>query len=283
MTDAARRRSTPPSLLANLLSSPDMRASIDRTSLLPFYHQLKQILIADIQRPGVQPGDRLPSDHELCRIYDVSRTVVRQALSELETAGLIDRIKGRGTYVAQPKTAEGLVQSLTGLYEDVAARGGRLVSQVLRCEVVPADDAVAAGLLIDVGAPVLFLERIRFVDGQPWVLTATHIPHELAPGLEFEDFTEQSLYALLEGKYGIELRRGRRGVEASAAGAALARQLGIPRGAPVLVLRSISVGEADRPVEMFVAYHRGDRSRFEVELTRTRAPATAPLMLVLPQ
>lgn len=265
-----------------MLSSDDMNAGIDRTSLLPFYHQLKQILIADIQRPSAQPGDRLPSDHELCRTYDVSRTVVRQALSELETAGLIERVKGRGTFVAHPKTAEGLVQSLTGLYEDVAARGGHLVSQVLHCEVIPADDAVARGLQIAVGAPVVFLERLRFVDGQPWVLTATHIPYDLAPGLESEDFSQQSLYAVLERKYGIELKSGRRGVEASVAGSALARQLGISRGAAVLVLSSISVGGSDRPVEMFIAYHRGDRSRFEVELVRTRSPFTAPLMLVLP-
>lgn len=259
-----------------------MRTSIDRAGMLPFYYQLKQIMLADIQRPGVSPGDRLPSDHQLCVAYNVSRTVVRQALSELETEGLIERVKGRGTFVAQPKTAEGLVQSLTGLFEDVAARGGHLLSQVLRCEVIPADDTVAAGLEINVGAPVVYLERLRFVDGQPWALTATHIPYDLAPGLELEDFSEQSLYAVLEQKFGVELKRGRRGVEASVAGAKLARQLGIPRGAPVLVLRSLSVGVGDRPVETFIAYHRGDRSRFEVELMRRRAPAVVPLMQVLP-
>lgn len=212
--------------------------------------------------------------------YDVSRTVVRQALSELETEGVIDRVKGRGTYVAQQKTAERLVQSLTGLYEDVAARGSLLRSEVKRLEVVPADEQVAAGLALDLGAPVIVLERLRFVDEEPWALVIGHLPYDVAPGLLDENLTSASLYALLEQKYGVALRHGRRGVEASVAGAALGRSLGIPRGQALLVLRSTVYGDGERPVEMFVAYHRGDRSRFEVNLNRHAPAAIAgqPLM-----
>ena len=257
-----------------------MKPGIDRASPLPFYYQLKQILLADIKRRRLAPGDRLPGDHDLCETYNVSRTVVRQALAELEAAGAIERFKGRGTFVAQPKTAEGLVQSLTGLYEDVAARGGHLKSQVRRREVLPADDELAVGLQVPLGTPVILLERLRFVDDEPWVLTVTHIPHDVAPGLEDEDLTEQSLYALLEGKFGVALKRGRRSVEAAVASAELARSLGIGKGGPVLVLRSISVDVQGRPVEMFVAYHRGDRSRFEVDLVRTPTAVTRPTMLV---
>lgn len=256
-----------------------MKAKIDRHSLLPYYHQLKQVLLAEIERKHLGPGDRLPGDHELCATYDVSRTVVRQALAELESEGVIERVKGRGTFVAQPKTAEGLAQSLTGLYEDVAARGSHLRSDVLRLEVVPADDQVAADLKLTPGDPVIVLERLRYVDDEPWVYAVTQLPARLAPGLVDEDLTNQSLYALLEDKFGVRLVRGRRSIGAAVANAALARRLGVRRGAAILVLRSTSEGEDDRPVETFVAYHRGDRSRFEVELTRS-SRAGAPLMRV---
>lgn len=262
-----------------LLSSNDMKSGIDRQSLLPFYHQLKQLLLADIALKSLSPGDRLPSDHELCASYDVSRTVVRQALSELESEGVIERMKGRGTFVAEPRTAEGLAQSLTGLYEDVAARGSHLRSDVLRLEVVPADDQVAADLRLNPGEPIIVVERLRYVDDIPWVLAITQLPERLAPGLVDDDLTDQSLYALLEHKYGVRLVRGRRSIGAAVANTALARSLGISRGAPVLVLRSTSVGEDGRPVETFVAYHRGDRSRFEVELVRSKV-AGPPLMHV---
>jgi GntR family transcriptional regulator len=253
---------------------------IDRSSPLPFYHQLKQILLDDIARRNLQPGDRLPGDHELCTTYDVSRTVVRQALAELEYEGVIERVKGRGTFVARTKTPAGLVQSLTGLFEDVAARGNQLRSEVRKLAVVPADASVAADLELEDGHPVIALERLRFVNQEPWVLTITYLPHELAPGLLAEDFTSESLYALLEGKYGVKLVRGRRSVEAAVAGAPLARSLNIRRGDPVLVLRNVSYGEDGRPVETFTAFHRGDRSRFEVELSRTHTSERRPLMIV---
>ena len=254
---------------------------IDRSSPLPYYHQLKQLLVREIARRGLRPGDLLPGDHALCEAYDVSRTVVRQALTELEFEGVIERVKGKGTFVAQPKTAQGLVQSLTGLFEDVAARGGHLHSEVRTLRVVPADSHIAEELRIRPDTPVVLLERLRFVEELPWVLTVTHMPHDLVPGLEYEDLTDQSLYALLEDRYGIRLVRGRRSVEATLAGQVLAGALGVPVGAAVLTLRSLSVDAEDRPVESFVAYHRGDRSRFEVDLLREpRSRPTKPSMIV---
>ncbi|MFI7558012.1 GntR family transcriptional regulator [Micromonospora echinaurantiaca] len=254
---------------------------IDRGSPLPMYHQLKQLLVKDIERRRLQPGDRILGDHELCSRYDVSRTVVRQALAELENEGVIERVKGRGTFVAHPKIAEGLVQSLTGLFEDVAARGGHLRSEVRRLEVVPADDAVAADLAIPTRTPVIHLERLRFVNDEPWVWTVTHIPESIAPGLVGEDLTDRSLYEVLESSYGVRLVRGVRSVEAAVANAAQARLLGIRRGDPVLALRSVSLGESERPVESFLALHRGDRSRFQVELNRAAdRRAGTPLLLV---
>ncbi|HEY5820384.1 MAG TPA: GntR family transcriptional regulator [Propionibacteriaceae bacterium] len=259
-----------------------MPSVIDRSSPLPFYHQLKQILLAELRERQLSPGDRLPGDHELCATYDVSRTVVRQALAELETEGVLVRLKGRGTFVAPEKTSEHLVQSLTGLYEDVAARGSHLRSQVRRLEVVPADEQVAAELEVQVGAPVIVVERLRFVDDEPWVLVTGYLPYDVAPGLVHEDLSDQSLYQLLENRYGVTVTHGRRAVEAAVAGDTLAASLGVAVGDPVLVLRSTALSGV-RPVEMFVAYHRGDRSRFEVTLSRSRSTDGAdlePLMRV---
>lgn len=254
-------------------------SEIDRTGPLPLYYQLKQIVLADIKRRDLKPGERIPGDHELGETYGVSRTVVRQALSELETSGVIERINGRGTFVAHPKTSEGLVQSLTGLYEDVASRGAHLRSEVRRLALDRADETIAEKLLVAVGTPVIALERLRFVDEVPWALTYTHVPYALAPGLLDEDMRHQSLYALLEGKYGVEIKHGKRTIEATTADASLARDLHVRRGAPIVELSSVSFGSGGRPVETFVAYHRGDRSKFEVVLNRQPTPG-APLIVV---
>lgn len=261
--------------------APRRARGIVRSSPMPYYHQLKQLIVADIVENDRQPGDRLPGDHALCARYDISRTVVRQALSELEVEGVVTRDKGRGTFVAPAPATEGLIASLTGLYEDAAARGLELRSEVERIAVVPADDSQAAALQIPVGDPVVHIERLRFVSDEPWVFAVTDVPRWAAPGLEKEDLTDRSLYQLLEDEYGVRLVRGSRVVEASLAGTRMARMLGVRRNSPLLVLRSVSVDEDALPVESFVAFHRGDRSRFEVDLQRRASNERGnPLMVV---
>jgi GntR family transcriptional regulator len=260
-------------------------AGIDRRSPVPFYFQLKEILLAELGSDRLSPGDRLPGEHELCHRFGVSRTVVRQALAELELEGRLERRKGRGTFVTRPKVAESLFQELTGLHEDVTARGGTLRSEVRRLERIPAADVPAVELQLEEGASMIVLERLRAADGVPWVVTTTYLPYERCPGLLQEDFSEQSLYGLLEGKYGIRLDHGRRSVEAVAAAARVARDLGIGQGDPVLLLRSTAYDPDGRPVEHFVGHHRGDLSRFEVELIRRaggRERGRGPGMVLAP-
>lgn len=77
-----------------------MPAGIDRRSAAPMYDQLRRLIIDGIERDGLQPGDPLPGEHRLCEQYGISRTVVRQALAHLEHEGLVERVKGKGTFVA---------------------------------------------------------------------------------------------------------------------------------------------------------------------------------------
>jgi len=135
---------------------PRLRTKIDRNSPLPFYVQLKSALEQHIERGGWRPGDRIPGEEELCRMFEVSRTVVRQALNEMAYAGLLARQKGRGTFVAQPKlSSRGLVQSLDGFYKDMADRGMRVVNQVLEQAMLPAEPRLARYLQLEALAPVI--------------------------------------------------------------------------------------------------------------------------------
>jgi GntR family transcriptional regulator len=95
-----------------------------------------------------------------------------------------------------------------------------------------------------------------------------------------QDFSDQSLYRVLEERPGVVISRGRRSVEAALASDHVAKLLGIASGAPVMVLRCVSHDNRDRPVETFVAYHRSDRSRFEVDLGRASAGPVTSRVLV---
>jgi len=248
--------------------------AINRASPVPYYYQLKEIIKAQIQKGHWPPGAQIPSEPQLCEMFGVSRTVVRQALGELVAEGYLSKQKGRGTFVAKPKIAGSLVQRLTGFHEDLVRRGLVPRTKVLSQSVIPAPETVADYLDIAAGTPVIRIERLRFVEGEPLLLVVTYIPYSLCPGLAQEDLTDQSLYQVLEEKYGIQLARGRRMLEAIAATESEAQLLGIKPGAPLLYLRSITYMSNGRAVEYYEAKHRGDRSMLEVELIRTTGEAS---------
>jgi GntR family transcriptional regulator len=243
---------------------------IDRMSPVPLHVQVKQALKDQILHGTWKPGDLVPGDLELCREFEVSRTTVRQALAELAHDGLVVRERGRGTFVAPPKLTERAVERLSGFFEDMVTLGYPPVSQVLKQRVAPASQQVAARLELKTGARIVEIERLRFVQEEPVVLTTTYLPHKLCPGLEVADLTRRSLYEFLETECGLALARGRRTIEAVAADARQARLLRTHKGAPLVLLESVSYLADGRPIEYYLALHRGDRSRFEVELVRSR-------------
>ncbi|MCO5198246.1 MAG: GntR family transcriptional regulator [Anaerolineae bacterium] len=241
---------------------------IDRSSYIPLYIQVRDSLKEYIDGDASSPGDQLPSEPDLCRLFNVSRTVIRQALRGLEGEGLIVKRKGRGTFIAEPKIGESLFQELTGFYQDMSRRGHEPTSQVLKQAIIPASQKVAAFLQIEPETPVIRIDRVRYVNDEPIVFVTTYLPHALCPALVEADLTNRSLYAWLEDTYGLQIERGHRVLEAIVAGEYEARLLEINEGAPLIALESISFLQDGTPLEYYTALHRGDRSRFEVELLR---------------
>lgn len=248
------------------------RDAIDPQSAAPMYAQLRRLIIDGISRDGLSPGDLLPGEHRLCEQYGVSRTVVRQALAQLEHEGVVERVKGKGTFVARPKTSESLMHTLVGLYEEVEGRGGHVHSDVNRHGLEPADPEVAAALEIDPGDPVVVLERRRWVEGEPWALSTVWMPESVGAVTLGTDLADSSLYRLL-AENGVRASQGVRSCEAAVANLEQANALGVEPGAALLRLRSVSRDALGRPFEFFVAFHRGDKSRFEFELAADDARA----------
>jgi GntR family transcriptional regulator len=241
---------------------------IDYTSNIPYYIQLIDSIREKIQTQIYLPGNQIPGEQDLCETYGISRTVVRQALKELEVEGLIFRRKGKGTFVSEPKISEGLVQKLTGFYQDMVEKGLKPGTKVLRQARIPANDKVARYLQILPGTEVVILQRIRYINDEPIQLVTSYIPYRICPELVGQDLSDRSLYDYLEKDCGIVLSRARRQIEAVAANEQEANLLDIDRDVPLLMLDSVSFLDDGTPVEYYHALHRGDRSRFEVELIR---------------
>jgi GntR family transcriptional regulator len=252
-------------------------ARIDRRSPVPFYFQLKQLVRDEIAAERRQPGERIPSENELCDHFGVSRTTVRQALSELEAEGLLRKEKGRGTFVAEPRASSWFLQSSHG-FHDEASRAGRVVtSEVLRREVEELPQWAAEALDLPPGSEGVTLERLRSVDGEVIMYVVSHLLGELADAILSAELESGSLYGILQDERGIEVCGGRRVVEATTARAALARRLGIDAGAAVLHVQAVSWDADMRPFECYRAWHRSDRTTIEVQVVGQRMAQTAGL------
>ena len=246
-----------------VLSDADV---IDSQSAIPFYYQLQLYIEQKIKNNAWKPGQKLPSEKNLCDHFNVSRTVVRQTLSELASDNLIETIKGKGSFVSAKKHAWHLMQNLGGFYDDAVTRGQEVTTRVLEQEDIPANSEIAEFLLLQPGEIVTKMKRLRFGDGEPLVVVTTYIPKKLCPDLVNVDFTDRSLYAHLREVYGLVIAEGIRTIESVNASDELARLLEVEKGAALSLLKSLGWTKDGTPLEYYVAWHRGDRSRFQVRL-----------------
>ena len=242
---------------------------IKHDSPIPYYYQFSAYAEEKITSRAWRAGCRFPSEDELCESLGVSRTVVRQALSELQRKGLIQKQNGKRSIITLPRYEGGLMQTLRGLYEDVAQKGKKLTTRVLNLTVVPAAAEVAHELQIAPGTNVIRLDRLRAIDDVPEVLVTTYIPEALCPEIIHEDFATQSLYEVLANKFGLRIAKGKRTVQAISLDRTEASLLEMKPGSAALLLKSVALLEDGRPLEYFIAKHRGDRSKFEVVFSRS--------------
>lgn len=246
------------------------RVYIEKESLIPYYHQLKLYILNQIESEKWSSNEKIPSEAELCEHFKVSRTVVRQALKELENEGYLTSRKGKGTFVSGPKIVEGLVQNLSGFTEDMTKRGYRVTNVILEHSIVPASKPVSKHLEIEADSPVVQIKRIRNLNGEPVALSTTYVPESLCPGLAREDLSRQSLYDLFENKYGLKIFKGHRFVGVCLATGEVARLLKVGSNTPLIEHENVSYLENGRPLEYFHALHRGDVTKFEVTIWRAR-------------
>jgi GntR family transcriptional regulator len=237
-------------------------------SPIPYYFQLASYVEEKIRAKHLLPGQLMPSEQEMCEQLGISRTVVRQAMAALERKGLITKQSGKRSAVSHPTYNGSLMQNLRGFYEDAVSKGQKPTTRVLELRVAPAESEVAEALKLNEGDPAILLNRLRFLDGEPEVLVMTYIPERKCPDLVREDLTNQSLYELLARKYRLVITKGYRTVEAVPLERGDAKLLGVRSKSPALLLKSVGLLEDGTPLEYFVAKHRGDRSRFRIDLVR---------------
>src|SRR5262245_42189558 len=205
---------------------------------LPLYAQLKESLIAAIERGELAPGDQIPSQRVLCERNSMSHMTVRRTINELISEGVIYAIPGKGLYVTERKQ-DAESGPLIGFSEDMARRGMVASSLVLAAELVGASTVLASALKVEVGTPLVYLRRLRLADGEPMAIQGSYLLHALCPGLLEHDLAKHSLFDLLRSHYRLSLALGTTAVEAALADEEQARLLALPLPAPLLIVEQL--------------------------------------------
>ncbi len=241
-----------------------------KNGLLPRYYQLKEIILGKVTTGQWQPGQPIPSERELCEQYGISRMTVRQSITELVNEGYLYREQGKGTFVAQPKITQQLIQ-LTGFTEDMQARSRRPTTRVLNTQMWPCDKDTAGKLRIKPGQMLFRVQRLRLADDEPLALETALVSFMGCEKLLEEDLVASSLYTLLETKYGVPPLEAEQELEAGLAREEEAGLLAIMAGDPVLFIRRITYTNRGRPVEYAQSVYRGDKYRFYTRLNRPQS------------
>jgi GntR family transcriptional regulator len=242
--------------------------ALNKHSPIPLYYQLAESIKEQIRSGELKPGDQIPAERVLSEQHGISRMTTRQAVAYLVHEGALVARHGLGTFIAEPKLTHDALH-LLGFTEEIMHRGGQVVSQVLEQAAVPAPARVAAELQLAPGEHALKIVRLRLSNGTPLLLETIFIPAGLCPALEREDLATQSLYAVLEQRCGLRLKRARQTLEATVANDYEGRLFGVAPGTAMILLEGVTDDEQDRPTEYFKAIYRGDRFKFSFESERS--------------
>lgn len=234
---------------------------------VPLHEQISSHLREKIESGMLGPHAQLPSEHELCEQFGVSRVTVRRALQTLEADGLVYRRQGLGSFVCEQRVPQGLVR-LTDFAEDMQRAGITASSRVLHRAMEGAPPLVAEHLGVPPGSPVLRLDRLRLGDGAPVALDRTWLPSYYAQLLEGHDLEGETVYAILGRVYSIHALSARLRLLGASAEGELADHLGVGVGAPLLLIERTSRTLGEKVLYFQRRYYRADRVAYELEVAR---------------
>jgi GntR family transcriptional regulator len=227
---------------------------------LPHYRRIELALRARL--PASRPGDRLPSDSDLCREFGVSRMTARNAMQRLAEDGLVQRIPGRGTFVVEPPSHR-YADRLMAFSLEMQRQGRTPSSRLVTREIRPSTNAEARALELHPAEPVVLVQRLRLADDRPIAIETAILTRRTADVVMAADLESGSLHEAL-ARAGLHLRRGQATITAEAATRGDAGLLGVAEGEPLLVERRVIADAGGRPVEATESRYPGDRYALDV-------------------
>jgi DNA-binding GntR family transcriptional regulator len=238
----------------------DISATIDRNSYEPAYAQLVRILTAQIAAGVFRPGDRLPSEAQLCEQYGVSPMTVRRVINILADQDVVIAEQGRGTFV---KSLElGTATFGLGTLQQFFRDEGLSKVKILEARIAPATERTARKLSIRPGDRTVFIRRLIHHASQPVLLHREHVIYDPSRPIVEDEMEVTALRGLFSGGDSSDLKRGDLVIDVTVLTLEEAHLLNSTVGTPAFRLEHIFYDFDEKPVSWGWFICADDRLRF---------------------
>lgn len=244
-----------------------MSLGLNRQSPQPLHLQFEDVLRERLENEEWPVHSAIPSENELSRKYGISRMTVRAVLTRLVDGGLLYRVPGKGTFVAEPKIVSRPLSQM-GITQQLEQMGYETSTRVINIGVVSCPSKIARRLKIPAGADVTTIKRLRLVKGEPLSIHTSYIPLSVADNLELQDFEHCQLCDIMEETYHYEIVRRVETLESTSASLEEAELLSVRPAFPLLLLNTTIYSYGDLPVECSVVVFRGDKFKIKLEFNK---------------
>ena len=240
---------------------------LNRQSPQPLHLQFEELLREQLENEEWPVHARIPSENEWSRKYGISRMTVRAVLTRLVDAGLLYRIPGKGTFVAEPKIVSCPLSQL-GITQQLEQMGYETRTEVVHLGIVSCPARIARKLKLEPGGDVTVIKRLRFVRGEPFSIHTSYIPLSVCADLEMQDLEHNQLCDIMEQVYHHPILRRVETLESATASIEDAELLSVKPSFPLLLLNTTVYSDGDLPVEASAVVFRGDKFKIKLEFNR---------------
>ncbi|MFZ9709020.1 MAG: GntR family transcriptional regulator [Steroidobacteraceae bacterium] len=240
----------------------------------PRYHQVYVTLRAWVRDGTYRPGDQIPTESQLCKLFGVSRITIRRAIDHLASEGWLVRQQGRGTFVQLSAARSATQIDIRAIRDQVAGLAAATAVKNLKVSEVLPDEETSAALSLAEGQRVQQATHVRVLQQVPIGFITTFVPLDVARRVDAGDMARQPMFELL-GRVRIRIERADQFIGATLAGVEAAKALELSVGAPLLRLVRTVFDDTGRPVERVIALYRADAYQYHMEMRRFERPRSS--------
>ena len=242
---------------------------INKFSSIPLYLQLKDLIISKIESNEYPPNTQIPSEQDLCQIYDISRPTVRQAITELTNSGYLYKEKGKGTFVYGKKNVID-IKDYSGFTDSILDCQAPAEKNIIDISIIESTsfDILNSTFNYNSSMPVAVITYLSYINnqaGEVYSLNKSYIPINLFPDIAAQLKSGKSSIDILRGKYPLIPDKSKSVLEIVFADNNDSPLLRVQPGQPLIKLQNTLYSKSGQAVEYVCSKYRADNCRLMFE------------------